>query len=57
MKYFLYLLLMLASCQTKKEASPIMGTWEYDKIELYSGITLNDFQDSLLNVLESQQKG
>lgn len=57
MKYFLYLLLLLASCQSKEKESPIVGTWEYDKIELYSGVTLNDFQDSLFNVLEGQQKG
>lgn len=56
MKYLLYLSLLLAACQSKEKGPSIVGKWEYEKIELYSGEKF-DLQDSLSNKLHSQHIG
>jgi len=56
MKYPFYILLVLASCTAKKKADPLLGKWEYEKIELYSGEPVN-LQDSIFNLLHTQQTG
>jgi hypothetical protein len=56
MKYFIVLALVIASCQSGKE-SPLSGTWEFEKNEMFPGVVLNAYQDSLFfKVLQEQQK-
>ncbi|MEO7923159.1 MAG: hypothetical protein ABIR30_05730 [Chitinophagaceae bacterium] len=57
MKYLFYILLILASCQSKDKSSPLSGSWEFEKNELFPGVQLNAFQDSMLHMVEEQQKG
>ncbi len=57
MKYFIYSLLVLASCSPKEKENSISGKWEFEKNELFAGVTINDFQDSLFMMLNEQQKG
>ena len=56
MKYLLYLLLILVSCKQKGKENPIVGKWEYERMEMYSGEPIN-LEDSLINNLHQQQKG
>lgn len=56
MKYLIYFLLILASCKQKEKEVSIVGTWEYERMEKYSG-ELIDLGDSLINNLHQQQKG
>ena len=56
MKYILFLSLVIASCQSGKQ-TPLSGTWEFEKNEMFPGVELNAFQDSLFfTVLQEQQK-
>ena len=57
MKYIFILLLILVSCQSKEKSPAITGTWEFERNELFPGVQINTFQDSMLNMLEEQQKG
>jgi hypothetical protein len=54
MKYLIYLLFILVSCKQKE--NPIVGKWEYEKMESYSGEPMN-LEDSLIASLHQQQKG
>jgi hypothetical protein len=56
MKYILILSLFIASCQSK-EKTPLEGTWEFDRNELYPGVESNPFMDSMLHMLEKHQAG
>ena len=56
MKHLIYLLLIFVSCKQKGNENPIVGKWEYDRMELYSGEPIN-LQDSMINNLHQQQKG
>ena len=56
MKYIIYLLLILVSCKQKEKENLIVGKWEYEKMEMYSGEPMN-MEDSLINSLHQQQKG
>lgn len=56
MKYLVCLLLLFAACHHKDKAPSIIGTWEYDRMEMYSGEKMN-MQDSLIASLHEQQKG
>ncbi len=56
MKYFIWLLLILVSCEQKEKESIIVGKWEYERMETYSGDPIN-LADSLINNLHQQQKG
>jgi hypothetical protein len=57
MKRLIYtgVLLFLLSCQARKK-EPIIGTWEYERIELYDQKS-DALSDSLLNKLHEMQKG
>jgi len=56
MKYFISLLFIALSCSPKEKKNPIVGKWEYERMEMYSGEPVN-LQDSLINNLHQQQKG
>ena len=56
MKYVIILTLLIASCQSKNK-SPLEGKWEFERNELYPGVELNSFQDSMFKVLNEQQRG
>ncbi len=56
MKYAVFLLLIIASCQPGKR-SPLSGQWVFERNELYPGVETNSLQDSLLRVLDQQQAG
>ena len=56
MKYLIYLLFILVSCKQKGKDNPIVGKWEYERMEMYSGEPMN-LEDSLINSLHQQQKG
>jgi hypothetical protein len=56
MKYLLYITLTLVSCQPK-EKQPLDGTWKFERNELFPGVEINAFQDSLLQMLAKQQEG
>jgi hypothetical protein len=56
MKYLIYLLLLIVSCKQKENENPIVGKWEYERMELYGGEPVN-LQDSMINNLHQQQKG
>lgn len=57
MKYLLLFSLVFAACQSTDKKSPVEGSWEFEKNELYPGVVINRFQDSLLRVVEKQQAG
>ena len=56
MKYLIYLLFVLVSCKQRGKENPIVGKWEYERMEMYSGEPMN-LEDSLINNLHQQQKG
>lgn len=56
MKYLIWLLFILVSCKQKEKENPIVGKWEYERMETYSGEPIN-LADSLINSLHQQQKG
>ncbi len=56
MRYLLFLSLLFAACQSKPK-SPIIGTWEFERNELYPGVETNPLMDSLLAALTKQQAG
>lgn len=56
MKYLICFLLFLASCKQKEKENSIVGKWEYERMEKYSGEPI-DLGDSLVNNLHQQQKG
>lgn len=56
MKYLIYLLFILVSCKQKGKENPIVGKWEYERMEMYSGEPMN-LEDSMINSLHQHQKG
>ena len=56
MKYLIGLLFMLASCNQKGKENLIVGKWEYERMETYSGEPIN-LADPQINKLHLQQKG
>ena len=56
MKYLICLLICFASCKQKEKGVTIVGEWEYERMEKYSG-ELIDLGDSLFYNLHQQQKG
>jgi hypothetical protein len=56
MKYLTCLLLIIVSCKQKDKENPIVGKWEYERMEMFSGESMN-LQDSMINNLHQQQKG
>ncbi len=56
MKYLIYLLFILASCKQKAKEPSIIGKWEYQKMETYSGQPI-DFSNPAIAKLHEDQKG
>ncbi len=56
MKYLICLLFIAAACTPKEKQNAIVGKWEYERMEMYSGEPIN-LADSLINNLHQQQKG
>ena len=56
MKFLLYLLFLLFSCNPKTKEKGVVGIWEYKKMEFYDGTPVN-LSDSLLGQLHQSQKG
>ncbi|MBC7874650.1 MAG: hypothetical protein H7Y01_11665 [Ferruginibacter sp.] len=56
MKYLIWLLFIVVSCKQKEKENQIVGKWEYERMETYSGEPIN-LADSLINNLHQQQKG
>ena len=56
MRYLICFLLILGSCKQKEKEVSIVGKWEYEGMEKYSGEPI-DLGDSLVNNLHQQQKG
>jgi hypothetical protein len=56
MKYLIWILFILVSCKQKGNENSIVGKWEYERMEMYSGEPMN-LEDSLINSLHKQQKG
>lgn len=56
MKYLIYVLFFLASCKQKDKEVSIVGKWEYQKMETYSGEPI-DLANPTINKLHEDQKG
>ncbi len=56
MKYLIYLLFILVSCKPKEKENPIVGKWEYIKMEMYSGQPI-DLTNPAINKLHEDQRG
>ena len=56
MKYLIWLLFIFISCKQKEKENLIVGKWEYERMEMYSGEPIN-LADSLISNLHQQQKG
>ncbi len=56
MKYLIYLLLILVSCKEKAKEVSIVGKWEYERMEMYSGQPM-DFANPAIAKLHEDQKG
>jgi len=57
-KFVFYLILILAACNAKEEKTPnpIVGKWEYERVERYNGEPIN-LQDSGFNALHQHHIG
>lgn len=56
MKYLIYLLLILVSCKQKAKEVSIVGKWEYEKMEMFSGRPM-DLANPAISKLHEDQKG
>src|SRR3569832_200234 len=56
MKYLIYLLFILVSCKQKAKEVSIVGKWEYQKMETYSGQPIA-LANPAINKLHEDQKG
>ncbi|MBK8300703.1 MAG: lipocalin family protein [Chitinophagaceae bacterium] len=56
MKYLIYGLFFLVSCKQKAKEVSIVGKWEYQKMETYSGQPI-DLSNPAINKLHEDQKG
>ena len=56
MKWLICCLVILVSCSQKQKTNPVIGEWEYARMETVEGIPM-DLADSLINSLHQQQTG
>lgn len=58
MKYLICFLLIVSACKPKEKekSNPLVGKWEYQKMERYNGETMH-LEDSVINNLHEHQKG
>lgn len=56
MKYLIYVLFFLVSCKQKAKEVSIVGKWEYQKMETYSGQPI-DLSNPVISKLHEDQKG
>lgn len=56
MKYLICFLFIAVACKPKEKQNAIVGKWEYERMEMYSGEPII-LADSLINNLHQQQKG